>query len=158
MYRKLIFSLCLVLFSAAAATAQGPGAKAADGPKVANGTYRVDEADGARGAAESAGTTRSAGAGGGTGTDEAAVAEGADDSAAKTLSGMSVLGNDEAPMSLFIVPWKTSELGVETNLRRTLDERDVPVDRDVFLREVDFYQVSVGGESSAPAAGSTALN
>jgi len=69
---------------------------------------------------------------------------------------MSVLGNDEAPMSLFIVPWKTSELGVETNLRRTLDERDVPVDRDVFLREIEFYQVSVGGESSA--AGSTALN
>jgi len=37
---------------------------------------------------------------------------------------------------------------VETNLRRTLDERDVPVDRDVFLREVEFYQVSVGGETS----------
>jgi hypothetical protein len=71
---------------------------------------------------------------------------------------MSVLGNDEAPMSLFIVPWKTSELGVETNLQRTLDERDVPVDRDVFMREVDFYQVSVGGESSAAAEVSAAWN
>ncbi len=67
------------------------------------------------------------------------------DAGAKTLKGMSVLGNDEAPMSLFIVPWKSSELGVETNLQRTLDERDVPVDRDVFKRELDFYQVSVGG-------------
>lgn len=60
---------------------------------------------------------------------------------------MSVLGNDEAPMSLFIVPWKSSELGVETSLQRTLDERDVPVDRDVFMREVGFYQVSVAGET-----------
>lgn len=50
-------------------------------------------------------------------------------------------------MSLFIVPWKSSELGVETSLQRMLDERDAPVDRDVFMREVGFYQVSVGGET-----------
>jgi hypothetical protein len=148
MYRKLVFSLCLVLFSVAVATAQEKGAKAVDETKVANGTRGADETNGARGAAESAGSTGSAGASGVNGTDEAAVAEGASDSAAKTLSGMSVLGNDEAPMSLFIVPWKTSELGVETNLQRTLDERDVPVDRDVFLREVDFYQVSVGNSGT----------
>lgn len=67
---------------------------------------------------------------------------------AKLVRGMSVLGNDEAPMSLFIVPWKSSELGVETSLNRTLDERDVPVDRDVFMRELDFYKVSVGGKSA----------
>ena len=66
---------------------------------------------------------------------------------AKTLRGMSVLGNNEAPMSLFIVPWKSSELGVETNLNRTLNEHDVPVDRDVFMREIDFYQVSVGSKT-----------
>lgn len=71
------------------------------------------------------------------------------DPEAKTLSGMSVLGNQEAPMSLFIVPWKSSELGVETNVHRTLDERDVPVDREVFMRELDFYQVSVGGKNPA---------
>ena len=63
------------------------------------------------------------------------------------LRGMSVLGNNDAPMSLFIVPWKSSELGVGTNLHRTLDERDVPVDRDVFKRELDFYQVSVASKS-----------
>ena len=65
-------------------------------------------------------------------------------SQAKTLRGMSVLGNDDAPMSLFIVPWKSSQLGVEANLSRTLNERDAPVDREVFMRELDFYQVSVG--------------
>ena len=77
---------------------------------------------------------------------------------AKMVRGMSVLGNNEAPMSLFIVPWKSSELGVETNLNRTLNEHDVPVDRDVFMRELDFYQVSVGSKTSAPAAGSQILN
>ena len=60
---------------------------------------------------------------------------------------MSIVGNDEAPKSLFIVPWKSSELGVETSLTRTLDERDVPVDRDVFMRQLDFYEVSTGGNN-----------
>jgi hypothetical protein len=155
MYRKLVFSLCLVLFSVAVAMAQDKGAKAADGTKVANGTRGADEVNGARGATGSAGSN---GASGVNGTDAAAVAEGAGDSDAKTLRGMSVLGNDEAPMSLFIVPWKSSELGVETNLSRTLNEHDVPVDRDVFKRELDFYQVSVGSKTSAPAAGSKTLN
>ncbi|MDW7644330.1 MAG: hypothetical protein SCI25_04760 [Desulfuromonadales bacterium] len=66
---------------------------------------------------------------------------------AKMISGMSIVGNDEAPKSLFIVPWKSSELGVETSLTRTLDERDVPVDRDVFMRQLDFYEVSTGGNN-----------
>ena len=71
---------------------------------------------------------------------------------AKMLGGMSVLGNQEAPMSLFIVPWKSSELGGETNLTRTLNERDVPVDRDVFMRELAFHQVSVSGNGANPPA------
>jgi len=29
----------------------------------------------------------------------------------KTMSGMSILGNEEAPKSLIIIPWKSSELG-----------------------------------------------
>ena len=36
--------------------------------------------------------------------------------AAKELSGMSIVGNDEAPKALYIVPWKSSEIGVETGL------------------------------------------
>jgi hypothetical protein len=99
MYRKFVFSLCLVLISVAMVVAED------------NGTN-------------------------GTG-----------DSDAKMVRGMAVLGNNEAPMSLFIVPWKSSELGVETNLSRTLNERDVPVDRDVFMRELAFYQVSVGSKT-----------
>ena len=63
-------------------------------------------------------------------------------SQAKELSGMSIVGNDEAPKSLYIVPWKSSELGGETRLDMMLNENDVPVDRDVFKRQLEFYQVS----------------
>ena len=63
-------------------------------------------------------------------------------SEAKELSGMSIVGNDEAPKSLYIVPWKSSEIGVETSLDTMLNEDDVPVDRDVFRRHLEFYQVS----------------
>ena len=63
-------------------------------------------------------------------------------SEAKELSGMSIVGNDEAPKSLYIVPWKSSEIGVETSLDMMLNEGDVPVDRDVFKRQLEFYQVS----------------
>jgi hypothetical protein len=63
-------------------------------------------------------------------------------SQAKELSGMSIIGNDEAPKSLYIVPWKSSELGRETRLDMMLNEDDVPVDRDVFKRQLEFYKVS----------------
>jgi len=63
-------------------------------------------------------------------------------SEAKELSGMSIVGNDEAPKSLYIVPWKSSEIGVETSLDMVLNEGDVLVDRDVFRRQLEFYQVS----------------
>ncbi|MED5239982.1 MAG: hypothetical protein VX379_10435 [Pseudomonadota bacterium] len=61
----------------------------------------------------------------------------------KEISGMSVMGNNDAPKSLYIVPWKTSEIGVETDLTSNLLNEDmVPVDKPVFMRELDFYQVS----------------
>jgi hypothetical protein len=63
-------------------------------------------------------------------------------SEAKELSGMSIVGNDEAPKSLYIVPWKSSEIGVETSMDMMLNEGDAPVDRDVFRRQLEFYQVS----------------
>lgn len=67
---------------------------------------------------------------------------GDEQSEAKELSGMSIVGNDEAPKSLFIVPWKSSEIGAETTLDTMLNEGDVPVDRDVFKRRLEFYRVS----------------
>jgi hypothetical protein len=61
---------------------------------------------------------------------------------AKELSGMSIVGNDEAPKSLYIVPWKSSEIGRETNMDMMLNEGDIPVDKDVFRRQLEFYKLS----------------
>ena len=60
-------------------------------------------------------------------------------SSPKTMSGMSILGNEETPKSLVIIPWKSSELGDDISLTDTLDERAQPVDKEVFLRELNFY-------------------
>jgi len=63
-------------------------------------------------------------------------------SEAKELSGMSIVGNDEAPKSLYIVPWKSSEIGMQTSLNSMLNEGDRPVDREVFKRQLEFYRIS----------------
>lgn len=61
----------------------------------------------------------------------------------KELSGISIIGNKEAPKSLYIVPWKNSEVGVETSLTSgLLDESSKLIDKEVFLRELEFYELS----------------
>ncbi len=67
----------------------------------------------------------------------------------KTMSGMSILGNEEAPKSLVIIPWKSSELGDDISLSDTLDDRARPVDKEVFLRELSFYEIR-SGENESP--------
>jgi len=63
---------------------------------------------------------------------------------AKTLSGISIIGNKDAPKSLYIVPWRSSELGIETDLNSSLlNEGMHPVDKDVFVRELNFYEISI---------------
>ena len=64
------------------------------------------------------------------------------ESEAREMSGISIVGNDEAPKSLYIVPWDSSEIGGETSLDTMLSEDDVPVDREVFKRQIEFYQIS----------------
>lgn len=62
---------------------------------------------------------------------------------AKELSGISIVGNKEAPKSLFIVPWKSSEIGTETDLSsQLLNEKLEAVDIEVFERELDFYSAT----------------
>ena len=74
------------------------------------------------------------------GTATAASKNNSDD--AKSLSGISIVGNKEAPKSLFIVPWKSSEIGFETGLSSSLlNEKMLPVDKEVFTRELNFYSV-----------------
>ena len=76
-----------------------------------------------------------------TGRDEQ-VAPAREANEAKEMSGMSIVGNDEAPKSLYIVPWDSSEICGETSLDTMLSEDDVPVDREVFKRQIEFYQIS----------------
>jgi hypothetical protein len=59
----------------------------------------------------------------------------------KSMSGMSILGNEEAPKSLVIVPWKSSRIGDEVGVANAMDERARPVDKDVFMREVHYYEL-----------------
>jgi len=57
------------------------------------------------------------------------------------MSGMSVLGNDDAPKSLALVPWKSSLLGDAPSLSKLLDDSTQPVDKEVFMRELSYYQI-----------------
>jgi hypothetical protein len=62
----------------------------------------------------------------------------------KLLSGMSILGNDDAPKALVIVPWKASDPGDALDVSSALDDGRQPVDRDVFMRELDYYHIREG--------------
>jgi hypothetical protein len=64
----------------------------------------------------------------------------------KAMSGMSILGNQEAPKSLVIVPWKSSEIGNGIGVSRALDTRIRAVDKDVFMRELKYYAIRSGIE------------
>ena len=66
---------------------------------------------------------------------------GSSPSDAKTISGISILGNQEAPKSLVIVPWKSSQIGDATTFSRVLDDSRQPVDKEVFMRELAYYEV-----------------
>jgi hypothetical protein len=63
---------------------------------------------------------------------------------AKRISGMSILGNQEAPKSLDIVPWKSSELGASIGITPMLDDSRQPVDREVFMRALIYYEIMSG--------------
>jgi len=66
----------------------------------------------------------------------------------KVLSGMSILGNDDAPMSLVIVPWKTAGLGDALDVGMSLGGGRQPIDREVFMRELVYYEIRSGSAES----------
>ncbi len=70
--------------------------------------------------------------------------DGQDPDQPRSMSGMSILGNEEAPKSLVIIPWKSSQLGDDIDLENSLDDQATPVDKDVFLRELRFYEIRAG--------------
>lgn len=76
----------------------------------------------------------------------AAVQPGADAAGGKRLSGISILGNQETPKALVIVPWKSSEIGDPLGLDKNLDGSRSPVDKEVFMRELDYYDIKSGSK------------
>jgi hypothetical protein len=72
--------------------------------------------------------------------------------------GMSILGNQEAPKALVIVPWKISELGNGPGVSTLLDNSRRPVDKEVFMRMLSYYEIrsEAARSSGATTNGSTA--
>jgi hypothetical protein len=58
--------------------------------------------------------------------------------------GMSILGNQDAPKALVIVPWKSSELGDSPGNSPMLDDSRQPVDKEVFMRALRYYEIRSG--------------
>jgi hypothetical protein len=67
--------------------------------------------------------------------------------------GMSILGNQEAPKALVIVPWKSSELGNGPSVSTLLDDSRRPVDKEVFLRMLSYYEIR--SETARPSGATT---
>ncbi len=67
----------------------------------------------------------------------------------KLISGMSIVGDHEAPKSLVIVPWKSSDLGDRLDVSRVLDDGRRPVDKEVFERELDYYQIAAESRATS---------
>jgi hypothetical protein len=65
------------------------------------------------------------------------------------LDGMSIVGNDEAPKSLVIVPWKSSALVDTLDVSTVLGDGRQPVDRDVFMRELSYYQIRAASQGAS---------
>lgn len=68
-----------------------------------------------------------------------------------------VTGNRELPKVLYIVPWKKADLGdlPAQPFNTLLDEVLTPVDRDVFRREVTYFEVLSGDGDGAASMPST---
>jgi hypothetical protein len=69
------------------------------------------------------------------------------------LDSSQITGNRELPKVLYIVPWRSAELGdlVGRPVNSLLDEVLEPVDRDVFRRQNRYFEALQPNEA-APAA------
>ena len=72
----------------------------------------------------------------------AAAEEKRDTSEPKVLSGMSIVGNNETPKSLYIVPWKNAEAGKDISFSSSIMKDELkPVDRSDFVREIELHKL-----------------
>ncbi len=59
------------------------------------------------------------------------------------MKGTNIRGSSELPKVLYIVPWKKAELGdilMQAGISM-FDDELAPIDRDVFRRQVQYYDI-----------------
>jgi hypothetical protein len=74
------------------------------------------------------------------------------------LNTATVTGDREQPKVMYIVPWKSSDIGDLSGkpMNSLLDEALAPVDRDEFRREVAYYDVVKADRSQNGTSNGTA--
>lgn len=74
------------------------------------------------------------------------------------LNTATVTGDREQPKVMYIVPWKSSDIGDLSGkpMNSLLDEALAPVDRDEFKREVVYFDVVKADRSQNGTSGGTA--
>ena len=63
--------------------------------------------------------------------------------------GTTIVGERESPIGLYITPWRnaTAEADIDRPAR-LLQEKMLPIDEDVFLRQVEYYNALSGALKS----------
>jgi len=137
---KLLFVAVLLLAAAAMAQQPAPGTDLE--PGVNTSALPAQPAHTAPPAARPAPAAKPAATPGATATNKPAklVSQAANKGNAKDrldLDSTQITGNRELPKVLYIVPWRSAELGdlVGRPVNSLLDEVLEPVDRDVFRRQ-----------------------
>ena len=157
---KLLF--CALLLLAGAALAQSPAPTTPPAPQdsmepgVNTSAPASTPAAEEPAAAKPAATNTAAGAANNPAAKPRREAQAANKSNAKDrldLESTQITGNRELPKVLYIVPWRSAEMGdlVGRPVNSLLDEVLEPVDRDVFRRQNRYFEALQPNEA-APAS------
>jgi hypothetical protein len=156
-------SSCALLLCAAAAFAQQPTtadapAKPADSaaaqPKPSKATAQSEAGEPRANTSAPVPSTARAAATAAPAAAAPAAAQKSSSAADKLQLGTAtVTGDREQPKVMYVVPWKKSDIGDLGGkpMNSLVDEILAPVDRDVFKREVSYYQ-TVNSEASQNGA------
>ncbi len=61
----------------------------------------------------------------------------------KKMSGISIVGNKEAPKSLYIIPWQNTDITRSAKYSSTLINNTMqPLDRDSFRLQLELHKLS----------------
>lgn len=59
--------------------------------------------------------------------------------------GTTIVGERESPIGLFITPWRNAYAEKDIDRpARLLQEQMLPIDEDVFLRQIEYYEALTG--------------